>query len=1857
MKRSKLLLVLVLALVAVMALVACDKTPVHEHAYGGWTIETAPTASAEGTATRKCACGEKETATLASLSDTSVWTVSNNVPATHTQDGCTVYTSQYGTVVVTLGKLTDHKYGAWEITVEPDLTTAGKAKRTCECGDIDEVDVPALENASVWTAATVVRASHDEEGLVRYTSVYGTVEKTVAKGEHSWSSWKIVTAPTATVKGEAARFCTTGGCKSTETAELPVLTDTTVWTASVAAATCTTPAITTYTSVYGTVTVETAPANGHNFQVSAIIAKPDCIKEGKAKIKCLKCNHEETKGIAALGHDFSGDYVPYVEKSTDITEDGQEYEYDICENHAKKCSRCGKFDEAHKQAHTYEGAEVIFTNVEDSGYHRVSATHACTACGYNVTFDKNWGNLEDWTKGDTVAATYTSAGYTKYTTVRDGVTYTYKFPHAKLVAPYDGKTYGVIEIDGATDPDEIPDRVINGYVWNAHVTLDETGKGTGVGGYPFHGNVSVVMEDPATGKVKVISGDINCTGYVDAETGIIVCAKDGSFDCVLLLTPYEENANINNVKASVFAGTLAIDYSVNCDMGAKHSFTIFSTDNGVYFGVRFNNGTADISASECFAAENLVVFDKDGNKIKGFKKVDGTTTALDGYEGTYTNSADATESVVIDGIGGLVINGTVNGVYTKAADADYFEVYVVDDSGVKTAYYHVTISGNTYTKVAKTATIHYSSSEEGTVAPADETVSANVVITLATMSNTTAKVFKGWRRTGSEEIITTLTPVVDEVINLEAVWTNEVKISVKDAIGGDKELTAGAGDTLSSILPAYEAEKTVSSDKTKYFVCWYIDANGNGAFDAGEAVEAETEISAADNGITVVANWADSCTFAGTYYGIEIYYKSSGNTSVKTLSISESGRISGVKTGKVVEYDAKTGKITWRASGNETDKYFWYDAENGIFAGLYKDADIGDDYYLFTTALTEKNFKANATYGVKPVGKTSYLLQFANVNTINGNKDVLMYNNTIYSNIIITKGNGTALAVADIKNSDTLVVKNAKTNEIIVALASGKENFDADGATKNLDAVFGTYACEGQDSLVLDGVGNFVWGSKNGTYTIKDAAKNIVEAYVVFDGANTEYHHFTLDLTNGTYVDVMPTATITIVVPDGQDEIAPIVANINIKVKLPTTAKEGYSLVGYYTDSAFGESSKIDMDNYIVTKDETIYAKYNVSVSITYHFNNGSDNKVVVYPKDALNTVQEPEKDGYIFVGWFTDDGTFAIKWNEVADSTKDVYAKWIIAPYAHTYTFVYYSYSFNPTYAKAEYAVSFNARGEGTFARTDKKEILPFDGCTSTSYYTEGSWYDETTVYTGYRISIVAYDFETYKVTFKVEKVGKSTSQTFTYYGYIDPETGIIVADYNKKSETFEKFAMFLPEGYSSETAVTKWDNKYLLSYTNGTAKTLFIDGGNIYLNAKVVDKNGNNVSSKDAAKAPYIAIYNKQTDAEPAYVLGYNGSTLVAFDGYEGEYTYDTDKKLTVNGLGNELTINGKSAKYTAIGEDGKTTATIDGVYYEITLHKDTKTAEVVAPKATVNYVFEHATLDGGNTVQQGIKVKFALPTLTIDAGYQFVGWYTESNYLNKVTEYTLQNTDEITFYARVEAIPDWAAKETAPTVNYTDNVVISGETNELNGTYYTKLIVTEAGNYYFLNTSVTKKGGSGTTSYARFSILNKDGTICTNGKALSFGSYSPLSINLEAGTYYIETNLGGKVSGSSYTYNTYGTFTMTLLRGAHDTAETAIDYTLGEKVTVVEQTGNDKINTVYKVVLEAGKTYKLSNISSSYSKIYIYSDTQFKSSIQFTTGTSTSDYITNGKDGTFKCETSGVYYIVTSYSLDFTLEEVTE
>lgn len=1702
MKRSKLLLVLVLALVAVMALVACDKTPVHEHAYGGWTIETAPTASAEGTATRKCACGEKETATLASLSDTSVWTVSNNVPATHTQDGCTVYTSQYGTVVVTLGKLTDHKYGAWEITVEPDLTTAGKAKRTCECGDIDEVDVPALENASVWTAATVVRASHDEEGLVRYTSVYGTVEKTVAKGEHSWSSWKIVTAPTATEKGEAARFCTTDGCKSTETAELPVLTDTTVWTASVTAATCTTPEITTYTSLYGTVTVETAPANGHSFHVSAIIAESKCTEKGSATIKCTVCGCEETKEIAALGHAFSGDYVPYV-KSAYEDESGEIWgtDYDGSEYHAKKCSRCGEYDETSRRAHTFNGAPVYKAEKDING-HEVNAYYTCDDCEYTKS-EKLKGYLEEgsfWTKGEETPADYNKEGKVIYTYKEDNTQITIVTP--KLVAPYDGKTYTAAEIHFDTNVADTA--TITKYKINAFITIDDKGTGRGEAS-PFNCDWAITMVDAATGKISIKAGDSTYDGYVDMETGIIVYF--GTLNRMYILSPFD-SAN-SEYKVSQFAMSLAIEYTPDCNLGSKHSFTMFVTDDKVYFGVRFNNGTADISASECFAAENLVVFDKDGNKIKGFKKVDGTTTALDGYEGTYTNSADATESVVIDGIGGLVINGTVNGVYTKAADADYFEVYVVDGSGVKTAYYHVTISGDKYTKVAKNATVKFTSAE-GT-APADATVFANIEYVLDPMADTETKKFMGWKRAGSEEIITSVKPAIDEEINLEAVWADKVKINIVDSVGGNKTAYIGDGEMIATALPAYEIEKTVSPDNTKYFVCWYIDANGNGAFDAGEAIEAETEISAADNGITVVANWAEVCAVAGEYIGTNTY----SNTNMSgtcNVNIAVNGNITGKFTGIVKSYNESTQLLT--ITSDNKDYYFRCDITAGILItgdNLTKSVEnLAGDIDVFGSAKPTAYIRL-----YEGTTTSSALVRFFTLNTkLAENTDVLFYNNHIYSNISITDSLGNALTTASIKDAKTIVVKDLSTGTIVFKATATDGTFGK-YYTQALDEYYGTYTCEGQDNFVLDGAGNFAWGSKNGTYTLKDATAKTFDAYVVADGKNTEYYVITLDTTAKTYVAAEQKVTVTYtstITPNEDISAVTVWKNVEFTLKALTNADNMFR--GWYVE---GAEETLYNGAYTATADVTFIAKWDTKFTFTAVYNDGTTaNLVKEYGEGDKVNVEKPVWKKHKFDGWFTTETFVAgTEWTSGTAITANVtvYAKWSDAE-------AYYN---NYTDANLD-GTDKNGNKSGFYSRN---MLLAIDA--------DGNYRGTMYPFSG---------------TGKITNYNKETGEMMIggKRAILDASTGIIiVADGN----VFGKVFFMTP--FESKTTRDAFSSSYwnsgntrVIEYTfDGTTYKVFVHEGKVYFNVqfKSALTEGTDVAGENAYQAKLLCVLDSEGNL--LFKFAYDGTTMVALDGYEGKYIATNVGEVELDGV-KTIKFGGNTGTYAKAADGAGYTFDVymtegeNTVYYELVVNKTNNTCTVTKVMVRVTFESSDVTADGGTpeAVNVNKNIAFTLPTLT-NATMIFRGWYVSTDETKAIVPMNYVPTADVTLVAK------WDEKVTLTIVynNGLDNkMVVFGAGDALAMSNYEPVFTDgKVFDHWYLSDD----GGATETAVFNATTISADTTVyCAWKEAVKwYGDYIGGNVygdnDIDRGGKSAKIDVTGKVTGSvSGTINADGT-----------------------------------------------------------------------------------------------------------------------
>ena len=111
------------------------------------------------------------------------------------------------------------------------------------------------------------------------------------------------------------------------------------------------------------------------------------------------------------------------------------------------------------------------------------------------------------------------------------------------------------------------------------------------------------------------------------------------------------------------------------------------------------------------------------------------------------------------------------------------------------------------------------------------------------------------------------------------------------------------------------------------------------------------------------------------------------------------------------------------------------------------------------------------------------------------------------------------------------------------------------------------------------------------------------------------------------------------------------------KITKPTDpVKEGYVLVGWYADADLTTPWDFNTE---ISSDLTIYAKWGYSVVFI------SDDKVietkVVEVGQTVTAPDEPQKDGYVFDGWYSDQ-EFTQKWifeyNRIYETTQ-VYAKW----------------------------------------------------------------------------------------------------------------------------------------------------------------------------------------------------------------------------------------------------------------------------------------------------------------------------------------------------------------------------------------------------------------------------------------------------------------------------------------------------------------------------------------------------------------------------------------------------------------------
>ena len=313
------------------------------HSYGEWTLTDEPTQTEKGSAKRTCTvCGNEETTVVPVLTDTTVWTVETH-PSTCTQAGTSTYTSQYGTVVVTL-ELAAHTEEVMPAK-EPTCTETGltEGKKCSVCGEILE-----------------------EQQIVP------------AKG-HQYDDGVVTTQPTCTDKGVKTFTCAVcGATKTEEVAELghdivhhEAKTPTCTEKGWEAYDTCSRCDYTTY---------EEIEAKGHTEEVVPAV-EPTCTETGLTEgKKCSVCGEtlKAQEEIPAKGHSY-GDLIAEVAATCEAAGTKAHYE----------CAVCGKYFVEVEGEKTQVTAEDLAIPATGHTYN-AAETHSnkCVNCDNEITFEE-----------------------------------------------------------------------------------------------------------------------------------------------------------------------------------------------------------------------------------------------------------------------------------------------------------------------------------------------------------------------------------------------------------------------------------------------------------------------------------------------------------------------------------------------------------------------------------------------------------------------------------------------------------------------------------------------------------------------------------------------------------------------------------------------------------------------------------------------------------------------------------------------------------------------------------------------------------------------------------------------------------------------------------------------------------------------------------------------------------------------------------------------------------------------------------------------------------------------------------------------------------------------------------------------------------------------------------------------------------------------------------------------------------------------------------------------------------------------------------------------------------------------------
>lgn len=344
-------------------------TPKTEHTWGEWNYFPA-TPAAGAYRMRKCnACGfeqaediehgdkhnpHKVEGTPASCTETGIadfW-VCDDCGMEFSDAECT--TPRKNVTVPALG----HNWGAWKVTTDATETTEGVETRTCgRCNTAETRTTSVLPHTHKPIKHEELAPTCTTNGHSMYWSCFcgqifigenGSIPVNdyirIAKTGHSWSDWKVTTAPTETAEGIETRTCL-NNCGESETRTISVSSHIhTLVKHSAVSATCTSAGNNAYwtcsacnrmfSDENGKVEINKVPtiaATGHKSNNGEITQAPSCTVKGIKTYKCSVCGETlKIEDISATGHNWS-EWI--TETPATETDDGIK---------ARTCQSCGE---------------------------------------------------------------------------------------------------------------------------------------------------------------------------------------------------------------------------------------------------------------------------------------------------------------------------------------------------------------------------------------------------------------------------------------------------------------------------------------------------------------------------------------------------------------------------------------------------------------------------------------------------------------------------------------------------------------------------------------------------------------------------------------------------------------------------------------------------------------------------------------------------------------------------------------------------------------------------------------------------------------------------------------------------------------------------------------------------------------------------------------------------------------------------------------------------------------------------------------------------------------------------------------------------------------------------------------------------------------------------------------------------------------------------------------------------------------------------------------------------------------------------------------------------------------------------